>query len=304
MAELKIGSLEEFAEEVKAEIEKRYDVPVMLQERTKNNGVKKLSLIIREHDMNASPTIYLEPYYDIYEHEGFEIAVDILWECYEESRLKENFDISIVSNYNKAKNKLVAGVVNYKMNEELLKSVPHAQFLDLAIVAYVELGQPIVEEGSATVLVSENLREIWGITSEEVIQQALYNVRDDAVIQDIVDALRELGAEHLLALLSNKDKGFLYVISNKKQFHGGIHIMNKAAISEFADEKNVKYVYIMPSSVHEVMLLPVTSEVDIDDAHRLRKIVSEVNENQLPVEQILSNNVYLYSRETNDLKIV
>ena len=304
MAELKISSLEEFAEEVKAEIEKRYDVPVMLQERIKNNGVKKLSLIIREHDINASPTIYLEPYYDMYGNEGFEEAVDSIWECYEESRLKESFDISIVSNYKKAKNKLVAGVINYKMNEELLQSVPHEQFLDLAIVAYVELGQPIVEEGSATVLVSENLREIWGITPEEVIQQALYNVRDDAVIQDIEDALRELGAEHLMDLLSNKDKGFLYVISNKKQFHGGIHIMNKAAISKFADEKNVKYVYIMPSSVHEVMLLPATNAVDIDAVHRLRKIVSEVNESQLPVEQILSNNVYLYSREENDLKIV
>ena len=304
MAELKISSLEEFAEEVKAEIEKRYDVPVMLQERIKNNGVKKLSLIIREHDINASPAIYLEPYYDMYGNGGFEEAVDSIWECYEESRLKESFDISIVSNYKKAKNKLVAGVINYKMNEELLQSVPHEQFLDLAIVAYVELGQPIVEEGSATVLVSENLREIWGITPEEVIQQALYNVRDDAVIQDIEDALRELGAEHLLDLLSNKDKGFLYVISNKKQFHGGIHIMNKVAISKFADEKNVKYVYIMPSSVHEVMLLPVTNAVDIDAVHRLRRIVSEVNESQLPVEQILSNNVYLYSREENDLKIV
>ena len=41
MAELKISSLEEFAEEAKAEIEKRYGLPVMLQERTTNNGVKK-----------------------------------------------------------------------------------------------------------------------------------------------------------------------------------------------------------------------------------------------------------------------
>lgn len=39
MAELKISSLEEFAEEVKAEIEKRYDVPVMLQERIKNTRI-------------------------------------------------------------------------------------------------------------------------------------------------------------------------------------------------------------------------------------------------------------------------
>ena len=304
MAELKISSLEEFAEEVKAEIEKRYGLPVMLQERTKNNGVKRLSLVIREHDINVSPAIYLEPYYEMYEQEGFEHVVNIIWECYEYNKVRENFDISVVSNYEKAKGKLAAGVINYKMNEKLLQSVPHEQFLDLAIVAYVELGQPIVEEGSATVLVSENLREIWGITPEEVIQQALYNVRDDAVIKDIVDALHELGAEHLLALLCNKDKGFLYVISNKKQYHGGIHIMNKAAISKFADEKNVKYVYIMPSSVHEVMLLPVTNTVDIDAAHRLRKIVSEVNESQLPVEQILSNNVYLYSREENDLKIV
>ena len=69
-------------------------------------------------------------------------------------------------------------------------------------------------------------------------------------------------------------------------------------------KKNVKYVYIMPSSVHEVMLLPATNAVDIDAVHRLRRIVSEVNESQLPVEQILSNNVYLYSREENDLKIV
>ncbi len=56
--------------------------------------------------------------------------------------------------------------------------------------------------------------------------------------------------------------------------------------------------YVLPSSVHEVILVPVNSEADQES---LRGIVTDINRTQVAEEEILADSVYFYSRNLNKI---
>ena len=59
--------------------------------------------------------------------------------------------------------------------------------------------------------------------------------------------------------------------------------------------------YIIPSSVHEVLILPSDNT---DDSIKIREMIKEVNDTQIAAEEILSYSLYFYDREENRLYIV
>ena len=57
--------------------------------------------------------------------------------------------------------------------------------------------------------------------------------------------------------------------------------------------------YILPSSVHEVIVLPDLKE----EVETLREMVCDVNENQVDKVERLSNSVYHYIRESDLIQL-
>lgn len=56
--------------------------------------------------------------------------------------------------------------------------------------------------------------------------------------------------------------------------------------------------YILPSSIHEVILL---RESFAEDAEYLRWMIQEVNATEVAPEEILSDRAYYYDRETDTI---
>ena len=69
-------------------------------------------------------------------------------------------------------------------------------------------------------------------------------------------------------------------------------------LKEFAEEMGHD-LYIIPSSIHETILLPMLG----DDWEALSQMVKEVNATQLAPEEILSDHVYLYKSEDNTISM-
>ena len=59
-----------------------------------------------------------------------------------------------------------------------------------------------------------------------------------------------------------------------------------------------KDLIILPSSIHEVLLLPDDGDISYAEMSRL---VTHINRSEVPKEDRLSNQVYLYSRNTGDI---
>ena len=291
MNEKRFETMEEFAEAVRTEFEKRIEKSVIVQKLNKNNGIVLYGLTVLEDEINISATIYLEPYYEVYEDTGMEYIVDRLERVYEENKPEQSFDISKILDYESIKENLRAKLINYELNREFLKEVPHRRFLDLAIVAYIALEMEEKIEGNATITVKNNLQQTWKVDTEEMIDTALENV----VVADMSEYVD-------MSLFGNTKKLFdIYVITNRLKLHGAVAMLQKDRLKQFSDELKKETLTILPSSIHECLI--INAEDEPKNTEELREMVKEVNETVVSDQDILSNNVYIYNRTTDKITI-
>ncbi len=295
MNEKRFETMEEFAEAVRAEFEKRIEKSVIVQKLNKNNGIVLYGLTVLEDEINISATIYLEPYYEVYEDTGMEYIVDRLERVYEENKPEQSFDISKILDYESIKENLRAKLINYELNREFLKEVPHRRFLDLAIVAYISLEMEEEIEGNATITVKNNLQQTWKVDTEELIDTALENIKGDVVVANMSEYVD-------MSLFGNTENLFdIYVLTNRLKLHGAVAMLQKDRLKQFSDELKKETLTILPSSIHECLI--INAEDAPKDIDELREMVKEVNETVVSDQDILSNNVYIYNRTTDKITI-
>ena len=140
----------------------------------KNNGKERTGITISEHDTNISPTIYLEEFYVQYCN-GRKITeiVNSLVQLYQEVRFKNSWEVEQIHDYNRAKSKIVYKLIHREDNAALLKDIPFIPYLDLAIVFYLIL--ETTEKGTATLLITNELQQFWGVSLEELYSTASQN---------------------------------------------------------------------------------------------------------------------------------
>jgi hypothetical protein len=89
----------------------------------------------------------------------------------------------------------------------------------------------------------------------------------------------------------------MYVISNRDKINGAACILYKDVLKDFAQTIESD-LYILPSSIHETIVVPKTPATNPQD---LSQIVKETNDNHVEREEILSYSVYEYKRKENNL---
>ena len=92
----------------------------------------------------------------------------------------------------------------------------------------------------------------------------------------------------------------IYVLSNRYRINGAACILYPTLLEDICDSLQGSF-YIIPSSVHEVLILPSDNT---DDSIKIREMIKEVNDTQIAAEEILSYSLYFYDREENRLHIV
>ena len=270
---------------------------VEINEVVKNNGVILKGLTFRDSTEGIRPTIYLGKYYDQYK-EGMDIpsVVSMILEVYRIGSSQNTFDIHSFTDFDKAKERIVFKLVNYDKNKVLLSKVPHRPFLDMAVVYYYLLKDEDLE--NATILIYNNHLESWGITAKELDAIAIRNtpllLKED--LRSVTEVLMHLMArsgegEKTEADLSEEDFG-MYVLSNRTRIFGAACILYAGVLKSFA-EKLHKDLFILPSSVHEVILVPKEESMEWE---KLQELVQEVNSTQVEDVEILSDSVYCYTR--------
>ena len=288
----------DFKKRVKKEVEYRVDGLVSIQQITKNNGLELDGLTILAAGVNVSPTIYLNYYYDKFLQHGLDAVVKEILEVYEQNKPKEAIDLSFFTDVHRVHNKIKMKLVNYERNKELLKKVPHVKFLDLAIIFYVELAN--TEEGLATILIYNHHMAYWNFTTETLYELANENMLGDfrleSIFESIIDAFDEEQKEMLMAA---KDMFRMQILTNKAKMYGAIGMLQTCILQEYMKRYNTEKLIIIPSSVHEVLLIPYEQGVDMEE---MKALVKEVNATQLLPEEVLSDNVYIY--DGNEIKII
>ena len=279
------------------------EVKLEIKEVKKNNGVILTGLLLTEGDECVSPAIYLDSYFREYElgKEIDKIVMDII-NLYEKVRKNPKIDMNFFTDYNSVKERICYKLVNYKKNEELLSECPHIRYLNLAIVFYYAYSNPIFGNGS--IIIRNTHKEEWHVSTEELFRQANDNTERlfPYEILGIEDLLEELvGGDFLAEDIDMREEMRIpmYVITNNNRHLGAISMMYPGLLEKLAKKEDAN-LFLLPSSVHEIIVLPDTGQ----DAEDLRNMVQEVNESQVAEEEILSDSVYYYDKISEKIELL
>lgn len=261
----------------------------------KNNGCEMDGLVIMEKGKDIAPTIYLDSFYELYTNgENIKNIIRQIEVIYEQNKNNVTFDVNILKHFDTIKDKIVYKVVNYRSNEKLLEQVPHKRILDLAVVFYCLLDN---EYGrSATALIYNNNLKNWNVTIDDVYKAALKNTPDllHSKISSMAALFEKCGVNVDGEEVDLKDyvPSDMYVLTNESKLNGAACILYENVLYDFAQKLGAD-LYILPSSVHEVILLPKLSMFEKDE---LVNMVKEVNTEWVAADEVLSDHVYEYNR--------
>lgn len=275
------------------------DVRVSLHSVMKNNNIQLDGLTIQPPSSNISPTIYLNYYYEDYLNgKPFPTILDNIITAYEENLPKEDMDFSFFTEYEKVKYHIIYKLIHYEKNSELLKDVPHFRFLDLAVVFCCLL--PESSKGNATILIHNHHLSFWNMNPDSLYELAVKNTPSllPCELKSMEEVLKSFGINmpytELRETGENEELPEMYVLSNSSKFYGAACILYPDILADFA--KNLESdLYILPSSIHEVLLIPKNEHTKIS---HLNQIIQDVNATQVLDEEILSDHAYTFERSS------
>ncbi len=210
---------------------------------------------------------------------------------------RPSFNLAEITDYSKMKDRLEMQIVSAIANMDLIMNVPHQLIEDMAVVYRFVLSSD--ENGRASYLVTNQILDAMGITTEQLIKDAaeIAPAIKPAEIKGMSQLLAEMmGIEQAqmlgIAPVSPEDEQ-MFVASTPDKLNGAAVLAYPGFLESAAEQFGVDF-YILPSSVHEVILLPEWEEIS---PSRLAEMVIEVNATQLKPEEVLTNSVYHYDSE-------
>lgn len=264
---------------------------------TKNNGVTLTGIVARRENINSFPTIYVDDYYreDIKEEEVQEIALKMA-DRLRLADLKQPVDLSGFADFEKAKTRLSFKLINTEKNRELLADIPNRPFFNLSIV-YFYLIEKAPFEGNATVLIRKSHMDTWNITEAELYKAACMNAPQ--MLPSRIENMNEvLGGIFPAELFRNLIP--MYVLTNSEKLFGASCILYPDELKSFAVKMDSD-LFLLPSSVHEMILLPNMPELN---QRAFLDIVAEINHTQVPEEDVLADSVYFYNKKEDALYLL
>lgn len=294
---------EEFKERILSMVREEVgeNAEVMLKQVRKNNGMILDGLTIMPEGKCIAPTIYINQYYDQMK-QGLPLnaIVRIILEANQRFSVDVQFDVEEFLEYDNLKDRIRFRLVNYRMNEGFLSDVPHKKYLDLAKIYYYEVRDLHLPGAFCTI--TESDLERWDITVEELDKVASQNTEK-------YEPLRIFTIREMLEILSEGKKSAgdipepimpMYILTNESRFFGASCILYEHAFDRIS-EAFESDLFVLPSSVHEVIVTPAYGN---EDCGGLGTLVSEINDECVPAQEVLSNQVYYYSRTKNRLSLL
>lgn len=268
----------------------------------RNNGSKYngLNIFLKGSGDRTCPIIDLDRLYRLFENGTLNIG-DCVWDIYNSRKaLNSPEDVEQfaknLSEWEYVKDDVYPILLSTEENSELLERIVSTPMLDLSII-YVIRGK--IFGDTVGVKVSKGLLERYGISSERLHRQAMINMEKDGYeFLELEDLIKSMAPERVKSEdRDGEDKPEIYILTNSAKSYGAAGILNKELLQEFAGDRDF---FILPSSIHEMLFVPVDGEWNQDFYDGM---VSEVNRTQVDVEEKLTNHSYYYDSAVGEIRM-
>lgn len=273
----------------------------------KVNG-KRDALAFRKPGERVAPNLYLDDFYKDYKQcDDLEMTLRNMAERYTGAAERAAKELKV--DMSQMKDRVTMMLVNTEQNKEMLADMPHREFQDLSVIYRYVVAQD--EQGVASFKVTNAIMEQAGMTPEELFQLASENTKKMfppkiASMEDVMlDMMKgdgipdELADELAVFFDTEKDpKESMWLIGNRSGINGAVSMLYDENLQKLAEKMGTD-LYIIPSSVHEVLAV----SVEMGNPEELAEMVQQVNMSSVELEDRLSNNVYHYDKDLRQLKL-
>ena len=296
----------QFLTELKERVEAFFEGKVTGEVCTsvKNNGVTVTGLLLKGENERVAPNFYLENQY-VEWMRGIRTLEEIcsrLCNSYsEEIEKSKSLLTDITFKWEVFQRNVFIRLINKERNAKQLETIPYKDFMDLAIIYYYSVN--IENNVQGTLIISNEHLNLLGITEEELHQVAVNNCQryQPVKLRCMQDLLFDLGRKVGVEISREKEcYPSMFVLSNTKDMFGAVSMTFDVELECFA-KRIGKGFYILPSSVHEVILVPENKDFCVE---YFASMVREINETQLDPTEVLSDSIYYYDKETLTLRRV
>lgn len=277
------------------------EVNVNVHKIQKNNGILMDAISIMRTGVYAAPSIYLQDLYDHYEHGKniMELAKKVI-ELSEERQIRGILPKDFFMDYHKIKDRICYRVINYEKNQQLLQTIPHRKVLDLAMVYYYLVEPELLE--NASVLIRNIDLHRWGVDADEIKARAEQNTPKVApwhlmTMNELMEEIMDGENLHMTTEIFPEDPFTMFVLTNKEKYFGAACMFYPQVLEQIAEQID-NHFYILPSSVHECIITPVSGGFS---QKTLSEMVKEINNTQVEEVDRLSDCAYFYNRDKKEL---
>lgn len=280
-----------------------------VMQMNKNNGVQMVGVQVRLQEENVCPVVYVEPFFnEIRLGEPVEKVMNEIARCMEEAGNVPFLHSGInPMDYDSVKEHLAVMLVNTQANKRMLQEMPHENIEDLSVICYVDF--PVESnDGKATMKVKNEHLKMWNVDAKEMFHQARANTQpvNTPILQSMDEMMLSIFNEegHATNLLNESvEFGFrshdmLYALTNVEKQYGASMITQPEVLNKL-EQLFPEGFYVLPSSVHEVLIVPDNGEME---PKMLGEMVREVNKNEVERQEVLSDRVYSYDKEKHQIR--
>ena len=262
------------------------DAEIKLQEVEKNNGLKLTGITIPNGDQRIVPTVYLDSLYQEYIHgKDVDSCVGDVADMRIEAQGKaEFFDMGVpdILDYEKMKNKLQVRICDKEWNTDRLADKVVTEHGDFA--AYYAVNLEENGEGISSIPVTVSLMNEWGVSAEQIQADAMVADRKRGVtLMDMNEIIKSMifGEEPENLLNEKMDmeamENPMFCLTNKAKMNGASLLLQEDIRKQIGECLGSDF-FVIPSSVHEVMILPDNGIFQVPE---LNAMVQEVNETKV-----------------------
>lgn len=270
----------EFANDIFNAVSEAFpDYTFILKDVNKNNNVV-LTALTYISDKKISPCIYLDGMSGKTMEEIVEYIGTVIDS--EEPQMDINNIVSVLSDEDKLLSLVMPKLVNSEQN---LEDYIYSDFVEgLSVLYYIPIKMDNEFNGSITLLKHHEAFLPKNITADKLFKAALTNIKQEVNI---------LNLGQVLHMPTNNP---IFVVSNTRRYYGAGAMIDTSAfeyLSESADDD----LFIIPSSIHEVLTLPAS----LGDSTAILGMITEINRTIVGNTDVLSNNLYRYNCKTKTI---
>ena len=250
----------------------------------KNNVIMKETVGIENGIDGLKPLVYVESLYDQY-CIGADLSTCVsfvvgLYRAMPDLHMEQYFET-----WEAVKPRITVRVVNWEWNKDELRDIPHKKYMDLAVYCRVVLAQN--EDGIVSNVVKNSMLRYLEIEEKELWETARNNFQKEKYLMRHIEEETGLTGSYLnkfLNLSYHEDE--THILTNEYHNNGAVGILRIDLLEKFAEQKRCN-IYVLPSSLNEVILVPDRGGRTPDF---LRSLVKK-NNKDYPHEGDLSENI-------------